>query len=161
MSSSICPEMHQSGHFGFLWRSFHICHHQYFSHPSLTTVTFHSIVCHCMEDISAKKRDLDQNLVRIVVFSVPVLYIFLLVMWHFAEPMPPMCCPFRGLCFRRCENHNQEWRPCWGWKKYGRINFSLGKWNVMGQNTLKINEGICQSHLDLSEVVFVVHPHSD
>ena len=25
----------------------------------------------------------------------------------------------------------------------------------------KINEGICQSHLDLSEVVFVVHPHSD
>ena len=38
-----------------------------------------SIVCHCMEDIGAKKRDFDQNLVRIVVFSVTVLHIFLLV----------------------------------------------------------------------------------
>ena len=39
-------------------QSFHICHHQYFSHPSLTTVTFHSIVCHCMEDIGAKKNEI-------------------------------------------------------------------------------------------------------
>merc|ERR1711983_478526 len=69
-------------------------------HPSLTSVTFHSIVCHCMEDIGAKKRDLDQNLVRIAVFSVQVLYIFLLVMWHFAKPMPPMCLSFQGIVFQ-------------------------------------------------------------
>ena len=40
--------MHQSGNFGFLWQSFHICYHQYFWHPSL-------IFCHCMEVIGAKK----------------------------------------------------------------------------------------------------------
>ena len=29
----------------------HISQHQYFSHPSLTIVTLHSIVWHCMEGI--------------------------------------------------------------------------------------------------------------
>ena len=41
---------------------------------------------------------------------------------------------------------NGHRRPCWLLRveKIWENPFSLRKWNIMGQNTLKINEGICQ-----------------
>ncbi len=42
-----------------------------------------------------KERDLDQNLVRIVVFSVPDRHIFLLVMWHLRNQCHRCVCPFK------------------------------------------------------------------
>ena len=41
---------------GFLWQSLHICHHQYFTDPTLATA-LHSIVSQYMEEIG----DFDQN----------------------------------------------------------------------------------------------------
>ena len=38
-SSSNLRKKYKFGYFGFLRQSFHICYHQYFSQPSLTTVT--------------------------------------------------------------------------------------------------------------------------
>ena len=55
-SCNLCKK-NKIGPIRFLWQSLHICHHQYFTDPTLATVALHSIVSQCMEEIG----DFDQN----------------------------------------------------------------------------------------------------
>ena len=74
-SSSICCKMHQTEIFGFLKKLFHICQHQHFPFPSLTTAGLHSIFRQCQEESGAKKTYFDQNY-NGVLFFLSLFFIF-------------------------------------------------------------------------------------